>query len=230
MYQLHTPYTGTQLAKELFHIAGNTFSKKKQTYLNHLSEYFKWHMEKSKYVLDAEIKPYETLKEKNSKEKKMEYYKQRTDTIIAAEPYNSGSNVARNIQQNNKYKVQTDTVSRYVRTILKGFYISFDSRWSKPSEDRLHYIPLTNEELQYLHSLFQSKSNNELNYTYCAEYEAGNITKEEFLELLGNAVLIDYNEIMLMFQDKYGYRPIKTKKFEMREQSPENASNQAQNG
>lgn len=224
MYQLHTPYTGTQLAEELFHIAGNTFSKKKQTYLNHLNEYFEWHMEKSKYVLDAEIKPYETLKEKNSKEKKMEYYKQRTDTIIAAEPYNSGSNVARNIQRNNKYKVQTDTVSRYVRTILKGFYISFDSRWSKPSDDKLHYIPLTNEELEYLHSLFQSKSNNELNYTYCAEYEAGNITKEEFLELLGNAVLIDYNEIMLMFQDKYGYRPIKTKKFEMREDLPQNAT------
>lgn len=230
MYQLHTPYTGTQLAETLFQISGRSFANKKQTYLSHLSEYFKWHMEKSKYVLDAEIKPYETLKEKNSKEKKMEYYKQRTDTIIAAEPYNSGSNVARNIQQNNKYKVQTDTVSRYVRTILKGFYISFDSRWSKPSEDRLHYIPLTNEELQYLHSLFQSKSNNELNYTYCAEYEAGNITKEEFLELLGNAVLIDYNEIMLMFQDKYGYRPIKTKKFEMREPLPENASNQVQNG
>ena len=227
MYQLHTPYTGTQLAEELFNVAGNTFSKKKTLYLNHLSEYFKWHREKSKYILDEELKPYETLKEKNSKEKKMEYYKERTDKIIAAEPYNSGSNVARNIQQNNKYKVQTDTVSRYVRTILKGFYISFDSRWSKPSDDKLHYIPLSQEELDYLHNLFQTKSNNELHYSYCAEYEAGNITREEFLELLGHAVLVDYNEIMLMFQDKYGYRPIKTKKFEMREPSPQNATTPA---
>lgn len=225
MYKLNQPYTGSQLAKEVFNITGNTFSKKKQLYLNHLSEYFKWHQEKTKYILDEEIKPYESLKEKNAKEKKMEYYKERTNKIIADEPYNSGSNVARNIQQNNKYNVQTDTVSRYVRTILKGFYISFDSRWSRPSEDNLHYIPLTDEELNYLKMLFQSKNNNnELKYSYCAEYEAGNITKAEFLELLGQAVLVDYNEIMTAFKDKYGYRPIKTKKFEMREPSPQSTT------
>lgn len=222
MYELSVPYTGAKLCKNVFNISSSTFYRHKDIYLQHLSEYFKWHQDKDKYVLDEIIKPYETLKEKNSKEVKMQYYKERTDKIIATEPYNSGSNVARNIQQNNKYQVQDDTVSRYVRTILKGFYISIDDRWSRPSDDKLHYIPLTEEEVEYLNSLFKSKSNNELNYKYCAEYEAGNITRQEFLELLGTNVLNDYQAIMDAFIAKYGYRPIKTKKFQ-RADAPQTA-------
>lgn len=152
----------------------------------------------------------------------MQYYKEKTDKIITAEPYNSGANVARNIQTNNKYDVQDDTVARYVRTILKGFYISNDDRWSRPTADKLHYVPLTEEEIKYLNSLFKSKSNNDLNYKYCAEYEAGNITRQEFLELLGNNVLNDYQAIMDAFIAKYGYRPIKTKKFQ-RADAPQSA-------
>lgn len=215
MIELNKSYTGAKLSKELFNISSNTFYRHKDQYLKHLSEYYIWHQDdKSRYILDKEIKPYETIKEKNSKEVKMQYYKERTDKIVAAEPYNSGANVARNIQTNNKYNVQDDTVSRYVRTILKGFYVATDDRWSRPSEDKLHYIPLTDEELDYLNTLFKSKSNNELNYKYCAEYEAGNITRQEFLELLGGNVLNDYQHIMDLFIEKYGYRPIKTKKFE----------------
>ena len=214
MYELNKSYTGAKLCKELFNISSSTFYRHKDTYLQHLSEYFNWHKDGEKYILDEEIKPYESLKEKNSKEVKMQYYKERTDKIIEKEPYNSGANVARNIQTNNKYDVQDDTVSRYVRTILKGFYISIDDRWSRPTEDKLHYVPLTEEEVESLNSLFKSKSNNELNYKYCAKYEAGNITRQEFLELLGSNVLNDYQHIMDMFIEKYGYRPIKTKKFE----------------
>lgn len=215
MYEFNIPYTQKELAKEVFNIEANTFSKKKQYYLNHLSEYFSWGLTtKNKYILFAELKPFETPKEKNSKEKRMQYYKERTDKIIAAEPYNSGSNVARNIQVNNKYQVQEDTVARYVRKLLRQCYITIDDRWSRPSEDNLHYIPLTEEELIYLKELFKTKGNNELNYKYCAEYQAGNISKQEFLELLGDNVLNDYNTIMNLFKERFGYRPIKTKKYE----------------
>lgn len=215
MYQLNLAYNGKQLAENVFGISGKSFYNKKEFYLNHLSQYFVWHQDKTKYILDSVIKPFETPKDKNSKEVKMQFYKERTDDIVTKEPYNSGANIARNISAtNNKYNVKEETISKYVRTILKGFYISIDDRWSRPSEDHLHYIPLTAEEVAYLQSLFKSKSNNDLNYKYCAEYEAGNIDRQEFLELLGNNVLNDYQTIMTAFQEKYGYRPIKTKKFQ----------------
>lgn len=214
-YELNVPYSGAKLARELFNISSNTFYAHKEDYLNYLSKYFSWTLTtKGNYILTKELKPYETIKEKNSKEKRMEYYKEKTDTIIAKEPYNSGSNVARNIQVNNKYKVQDDTVARYVRKILRQFYISVDDRWSRPTEDGLHYVPLTEEELDYLKMLFTTKGNNELNYKYCAEYKAGNITRQEFLELLGDNVLNDYNKIITIFKEKYGYFPIKTKKYQ----------------
>lgn len=214
MYKLNTPYSGAKLAEEVFQTTKQSFYSHKQKYLDHLSDYFEWTMVGSKYVLTKELKPFETTTEKKSAEKKQEYYKERTDEIVSKEPYNSGANIARNIQQNNKYKVKQETVARYVRTVLKGFYISMDDRWSRPSEDKLHYIPLTEEELTYLHNLFKTHSNNELNFKYCAEFEAGNIDRQEFLELLGNNVLNDYQSIMSAFVEKYGYRPIKTKKFE----------------
>ena len=214
-YILNKPYTGAKLAKEIFNISSNTFYAHKEEYLDYLSNFFNWTITtKGSYILLNEIKPYESLKEKNSKEKRMQYYKERTDKIIAAEPYNSGSNVARNIQVNNKYNVQEDTVARYVRKVLRQCYTTIDDRWSRPSDDNLHYIPLTEEELTYLKELFKTKGNNELNYKYCAEYQAGNISKQEFLELLGDNVLNDYNTIMNLFKERYGYRPIKTKKYE----------------
>lgn len=226
MYQLNVPYTGSKLASEVLNIGNSTFFNKKDHYLNYLSKYFKWHKEKSKYVLDELIQEYETPKERNNSKAKLEFYKERTDKIVAKEPYNSGANIARNIEKHdNKYNVKQDTISKYVRTILKGFYISIDDRWSRPSEDKLHYIPLTPEELEYLNALFKSKSNNELNYKYCAEYEAGNIDRQEFLELLGNNVLNDYQAIMTAFQEKYGYRPIKTKKFEPKTKAMEESFN-----
>ncbi len=215
MYKLHIPYTGAKLAEEVLDTTKNTFYTHKEKYLNHLSEFFIWHQENNKYILDELIKPFETPRERTSKEAKMKFYKERTDDIVTKEPYNSGANIARNISAtNNKYNVKEETISKYVRTILKGFYISIDDHWSRPSEDHLHYIPLTAEEVAYLQSLFKSKSNNDLNYKYCAEYEAGNIDRQEFLELLGNNVLNDYQTIMTAFQEKYGYRPIKTKKFQ----------------
>jgi len=214
-YELNVPYSGAELARELFNISSNTFYAHKEDYLNYLSKYFVWTLTtKGKYMLTKELIPYETIKEKNSKEKRMEYYKEKTDAIIAEEPYNSGSNVARNIQVNNKYKVQEETVARYVRQVLRTFYTSVDDRWSRPSEDHLHYIPLTAEELDYLKMLFKTKGNNELNFKYCAEYQAGNLSKQEFLELLGDNVLNDYNAIMNMFKDKFGFRPQKTKKYQ----------------
>lgn len=215
MYELNKPYSAHFIAEEFFKVTPKSFSNNRERYLNHLSLYFDWYLTtKGKYVLVKELQPYETPKEKNSKEKRMQYYKERTDKIIAAEPYNSGSNVARNIQVNNKYQVQEDTVARYVRKLLRQCYTTIDDRWSRPSEDNLHYIPLTQEELTYLKELFKTKGNNELNYKYCAEYQAGNISKQEFLELLGDNVLNDYNTIMNLFKERFGYRPIKTKKYE----------------
>lgn len=214
MYELNKPYPARFIAEELFKITPKSFSNNREKFLNHLSLYFEWSLTtKGNYILLKELQPFETPREKNNKEKKMQYYKERTDKIIAEEPYNSGSNVARNIQVNNKYNMQEDTVARYVRKVLRTFYTSVDDRWSRPSDDGLHYIPLTQEELTFLRELFKTKGNNELNYKYCAEYQAGNISRQEFLELLGDNVLNDYNMIMSLFKDKYGYRPIKTKKY-----------------
>lgn len=215
MYELNKPYPARFIAEELFKITPKTFSNSREKYLNHLSQYFDWYLTtKGNYVLEKELQPFETPKEKNAKEKKMEYYKERTNKIVTEEPYNSGSNVARNIQVNNKYNQKDETVAQYVRQVLRTFYTSVDDRWSRPSEDHLHYIPLTAEELDYLKTLFKTKGNNELNFKYCAEYQAGNLSKQEFLELLGDNVLNDYNAIMNMFKDKFGFRPQKTKKYQ----------------
>ena len=48
---------GKDLAKFFFGVNANTFSKNKEKYLAHLSEYYEWHMEGRSYVLDKELKP-----------------------------------------------------------------------------------------------------------------------------------------------------------------------------
>jgi len=91
---------------------------------------------------------------------KEEEYREATHKVIAEQPLNTGSNIAR-IMCNNvlspafHYKHTEDTAARYVRCSLKEDFVKKMSRWCSIDYNTNEYIPLKNEEFDYLMQLFR---------------------------------------------------------------------------
>ena len=77
-----------------------------------------------------------------------EYYTDETDKIVERNPWNTGSNIAREIvSKKNKYNHAEGTAANYVRPILKNNYnISLEKEWRKPNYETFVYEVLTDEE------------------------------------------------------------------------------------
>lgn len=73
------------------------------------------------------------------------------------------------------------------------------------SDDRLSYVPLTQEELDYFTSLFNSKSQEEKEII--GKQRAGYLTKREAKEKILELAEIRYDQAIFMFRDKFGYMP-----------------------
>lgn len=117
-------YSREELAEVYFKTSANTFSRNKQRYLDHLSQYYKWHMEGRYYVLEEEIKPWEPVKKGRSvsKDKIQEDYIKAMHEIIDNDPtqfLNSGANLTRHAKKKNpnqiceRYNHQKKTMNRY---------------------------------------------------------------------------------------------------------------------
>lgn len=222
---LNIPYSSKNIAEELFHVTPNTFSKNRQQYLQHLSQYYIFEEKGKKIILLKELKPFETRmeKRKDNQVRKQEQYREATHKVISEQPLNTGSNVARIMCHNvlspaYHYKHTEDTAARYIRPILKNDFVKKMSRWCSIDYASGQYIPLEKEQLDYLMQLFKGEVDNceeckvlSLQMMdIAADADAGNISKEEMKEKTADTVWKMYNIKMNQFKKKFGFRPYKT--------------------
>lgn len=223
--QLNTPYSSKVIAQQLFHVTPNTFSKNRKKYLQHLNEYYLFVEQGKKIVLLKELKPFETRMQKRQDNTKIkeEKYREATHKVIAEQPLNTGSNIAR-IMCNNvlspayQYKHTQDTAARYVRNSLKEDFVKKMSRWCSIDYSTNQYIPLESQQLDYLMQLFRGQVDNckegrilsQEIMDIIADADAGNISKAEMKEKTADTAWKLYNLRMEQFKKKFGFRPYKT--------------------
>ena len=223
--QLNIPYSSKFIAQQLFHVTPNTFSKNRKDYLQHLKKYYLFIEQGKKIVLLQELKPFETRmkKRRDNQLKKEEEYREATHKVISEQPLNTGSNIAR-IMCNNvlspafHYKHTEDTAARYVRHSLKEDFVKKMSRWCSIDYNTNEYIPLKNEQFDYLMQLFRGQidSNKESKIlsqeimNIIADADAGNISKAEMKQKTADTAWKLYNLRMEQFKKKFGFRPYKT--------------------
>lgn len=218
MLQLNVPYSNKVVAEQLFKIKPNTFSARKEIYLQHLKEYYRFDMQGKKIVLREQLKPFETMMQKREGRKQMNeaVYKDITHKIIAYKPLNSGSNIAREIDQSPMKPIASHkegTIVNYVRPILKSDFQQESKKWCSVDYQTNTYIPLTEEQVRFLMELFKDKELSQDILDVTASYKSGNISKFEFREKVGAAAEKTYDKIMEMFKKKYGFRPYKVPKW-----------------
>lgn len=205
-------YTLTQI-KDALGISKRTWENRREEVLEHLKLYFDYEMVKVNRGYSIHIHEqyaeYEPLPKKTRTPEMKEYYYEQTKEEIKKQPWNTGSNIARNIEakNKNKYDHAQSTMTHYVRPIIKEKFLppNAKAQWMRLSDDHLSYVSLTQEELDYFTSLFSSKSQEEKEII--GKQRAGYITKREAKEQILELAEIRYDQAIFMFRDKFGYMP-----------------------
>ena len=228
-------YLGKELAEILFDISPSVFSRNKERYLSHLSQYYEWHMEGRTYVLDKELKPWEPIKRGRStaKNKIQEDYIKAMHEIVDNDPtqfLNSGANLTRHAQEKNPNKICTrynhkkKTMNRYFCASLDLEYPEAERVWAKKVDD-FHYELLTEEEERELKG-FLNRYYNPITGDKKAEI-AGlvankEITKDQALDMMFeeeggfNKGAAFYHKVVGKFLEEFGYYPVKVRRIDLK--------------
>lgn len=161
MIEQETQFTLSQFKKK-FGITNYQWKNRKEDLLEHLKTFFDMDVlitdnNNYTFIVYEQLFEYEPLPRKVN-EAKREHYRQLTHQAIEKSPYNTGANIARNIKYNKQEmdNDKVDTISRYNCKVLKeDFYRNSDEAiWCYCDDDKLNYIPLDKEQLEFLYSLF----------------------------------------------------------------------------
>lgn len=156
-------------------------------------------------------------------------YKKFAYKEIEARPLNSPRLMAHKAVEDEvlqeKYHHCPDTAVRYLRPILRGEGSRVNvagSVWAHESNGE--YIPLTQEQEKYLRQLFKEsfKDCSKTQGDYIADYENGSITKEECDQAISAVAFDCYYNAIGVFIDKYHFKPIKVKLYELNAYEDEN--------
>lgn len=210
--------------KRYFKITKHAWETRKEEFLEYLKNFYEYSINtegrSTYFIFTKQYAEYIPFPSKRDAEKIKAYYSIKTEEIVKEKPWNTGSCIARNIideEKNNIYKHKEDTAARYVRDILKeeGYIHPFgDSQWMRLAPNRLEYIPLTEDQKEYLSKLFYSytqEGRSAQEMEKFAEYKSGYITEIELKQFLFNHINYSYESIMSQFKNEYGFRPQKVK-------------------
>ena len=217
-------YTLTEL-RDLLHISKRQWEDRKEEVLQHLSIYFNFTITKMSKGYCVSIKEqyaeYEPLPRKIKTVEVIDYYYNCTKEEVKDQPWNTGSNIARNIiaKKKNKYDHAEGTIGNYIRPIIKSKFLSStaERQWMRLSDDQLSYIPLDEEQMEFLISLLKDNNEqiridvfdlfNDFRLQYITNLELG-------LELQSYIEKNWYGKIMSKFKSKYGFTPMHVKKLQ----------------
>lgn len=208
--------------KRILKIPERVWKERRQDLYDHLEKFFDykivWEGRCVYIYIYQQYSEYKQIPSKKDAEKITEYYEGETRRIVKEQPFNTGTNIARNIiaDDHNIYEHQIDTIARYVRPIIREKYTApiMHSEWRRLSNDKLSYIELTEEQKEFLYSLFAANSKEAQlarEIDLFAEYKSGYISEEELKTQLFNNVAESYEALMSRFKAKFGFRPQKVK-------------------
>lgn len=215
MIELKT-YSLTEL-RQVLSISKKQWETRKDDLLEHLKIYFDYNVvvKNNRYTyftIYEQFAEYEPLPKKKDKAEMIAFYKEQVEAEVQEQKWNTGSNIARNIEAkgHNKYEHKTGTMTGYICPIIREDYISIgtQSQWMRAADDRLSYVPLTEEQNEYLSSLWGVDKESA---SIMADYKAGYITKRWAKEALFEAQDTRYCTVMAKFKKKYNFIPIHVK-------------------
>lgn len=127
-------------------------------------------------------------------------------------PLNTISNVAEAAYKDEglqkKYHHQLRIAEKYVRMIMQSNrVIAMKSQWSRKENGR--YLPLNQQQTQYINECFSGYIKWGKESNLLSSLEAGDIEKEEVKEELLDILQARYDKVLLMFEQEFGFRPIK---------------------
>ena len=201
----------TKEVQEMLGISSDTWRRRLDEILEFLKQFWDYEIipykRSSLFIVKRVYGEVPKLPRKTRIKEIKEFYRQETENVIKINPWNTGTNVARTIlSYSNPYEHKQDTGSRYVRPILKEEYsLSSERKWCELDYKHNLYIPISNEQEEFLRTMFRLYLSDDKTAEIIAAQEAGYITKDEVLTaLFGN-----YNSAMEKFVERYGFRPIK---------------------
>lgn len=192
-------------------ISEDTWRRRQEDVLEHLKTFWNYSIIPNgrtyNFEISEEYAPLEPLPRKTRVKEIQDFYRKETENVIKVNPWNTGSNVARTIlNYANPYEHKFDTGSRYVRPILKEEYtLSTERKWCYLDYERNLYIPITDEQEEFLKSMFKLYLSDDKTAEIMAAQDAGYITKDEVFNVLRGG----YAEAIEKFTEKYGIRPMK---------------------
>ena len=212
-------YTTDELLKVL-NISSSTWKRRREEFLEYFKYYFDYDIVPDGravyYDITEVYAEYQPMPRKTQHDDKVAFYREETHKIVDYQPWNTGSNIARRIlDRNNKYVHAEGTAANYVRPILREDYqVSEEKQWMQNDFNHFEYVPITEEQSEFLKKLFKDFRCN--NSDIIAEYKSGYIDKDVAMRSTFENEIHSYEQVMKAFIDKYGFRPMKVARFELK--------------
>lgn len=202
-------YTLTDL-KKVLKISKRQWEERKEEVLKYMKFFFDYEITLKGRSYQFHIKKqycdYVPLVKKKDMAEMTAFYEQETDHIITYKPRNTGSNIAREIAAfNNKYEHAEGTIANYIRPVLKRNYAIGEREWCEIDYEHFTYNPIDEQQLKFLKEQFKKYLSSDNIADAIGDVEAGYITQDEAYKRLKT----HYNDAMLAFKQKYGFRPYK---------------------
>lgn len=198
-------------------VSKHHWETEKDKFLEYCKNYFEFETYKSGRIqyyrifkIYQEWKPYPGKKDIEAITK---FYKEETYRIVKAQPRNTGSNVVRILEKEdrNPFNHASSTMGNYIRPSLKNQFKNDESERAWCHLVGSVYELLTEEELNYLQNECFEKapfSKKEL-MDKMADVTAGTVSKEEAGDIMVAYLTSPFEACMQKFKEKYGFRPIR---------------------
>lgn len=212
--------------KDLLKITDSQWKRRKEDILDHLHDYFDYEVKITNdhnyvFIIYQQLRGYEPLPRKTNPEKR-EYYAKLTRAYIEEKPHNTGTNIARNIKHKEQEmdRDEVDTIARYTCRVVRDEYepTSGENIWCYLNDDKLEYIPLDEEEVEWLKNAF---------YIKCASREntLGEIYSQRINKIITERQAIEKQKecneqffvgIFKAFRDRFKKWPISVPKWQVK--------------
>lgn len=221
----------TKDMQDFFGVSKDTWKKKKDSLLFHLSNYFEYEIEydsvdyrKYNYHIIKQLHEYEPPQRKSVK-RDLTYEKKIIETIQinALQTAKSVSRTIKTEPEILEFNHKDGTVYENTRVNMRKMFGTkvgesgtkgciVDKIWCKVNDSLTNpYIPMTDEEIKNFHSIFSEyrELNKEQIANLYSAYEGGNITKEELNSEIGELGISSFISAQKEFKATYNFRPLK---------------------
>lgn len=214
-------FYGRKDISKWFGISEKTFSNNRQRYLDILGEYYEYRIEKRKYILLKEKKPFpETGLPKSKKTSRFEIQQEYREPVARAlyrDPYQTYYTLAKKMEDEDypiikKYPQSIETRTKYIRGIAKAD-VDVDKmggKWMRLDEN-YHLIDLTEEQQQFIDE-YSDKNLSKIILDICGYIDSEIISPEEGAKMMLRSGLIVYQQMLKDFNKKFGFMPKKIPK------------------